>query len=136
MSESKKWTNKNRDFEDEILNYLNQMTSGQTITDIANGIDSTRITVSKYINGLEKQEKIFTKKFGAYTLYFSSQRNFVPRNLAVAFYEGILVWMKETIKDFNNYKNLGLTLAESLPIPDGSFIKAVAVGAAAEIRTK
>lgn len=121
MVDSKKWKNKNRNFEGEILNYLKQMPSGQTITDIANGIDSTRITVSKYITGLEKEERIFTKKIGAYTLYFSSERSFVPRNLALSFYEGILAWMKDRIKDNESYKELGMTIANFLPLPTGSY---------------
>jgi hypothetical protein len=121
MSDPKKWKNKNRNFEEEILNFLKHMPSGQTITDIANGIDSTRITVSKYITGLEKEEKIFTKKIGAYTLYFSSERSFVPRNVAMSFYEGILAWMKERIKDDENYKELGHSIAKFIPIPIGSY---------------
>ena len=123
MADSKKWTNKNRDFEVEILNYLNEKTSGQTITDIANGIDSTRITVSKYINGLEKEDKIFTKKIGAYTLYFSSERSSVPRNLAMGFYEGILVWLKDEITDMERFRNLGFTVAKSLPMPTGEYFE-------------
>ena len=123
MDNSKKWLSKTRDFEEDILDYLNQKPSGQTITDIANGIDSTRITVSKYLTGLEKEEKIFTKKIGAYTLYFNSERSVVPRNLAIGFYEGILAWMGERIKDNESYKELGIVCAKFLPLPDGSYMK-------------
>ena len=123
MENSKKWLNKSRDFEEDILDYLNQMPSGQTITDIANGIDSTRITVSKYLTGLEIEEKIFTKKIGAYTLYFNSERSVVPRNLAIGFYEGILAWMSDKIEDNESFKELGIMCAKFLPLPGGSYVK-------------
>lgn len=123
MDNSKKWLSKSRNFEEDILNYLSKMPSGQTITDIANGIDSTRITVSKYINGLAKEEKIFTKKIGAYTLYYNSERSIVSRALAIGFYEGFLAWMDKNVNDNESYKELGFTIAKFLPLPTGSYQK-------------
>ena len=121
MVDSKKTEGKNRNFEEEILNFLRQMAAGQTITDIANAINSTRITVSKYINGLEKEEKVFSKKIGAYNLYFSSERNYVPRDLAIGFYEGILSWMKHQFEEPESYKELGHTISKFLPMPKGTY---------------
>ncbi len=113
-----------RDFSKEILNYLLINPSGVTITDIAKGINTSRITVSKYVSVLEAKKKITTKQIGAYTLYFSVQRDLIPKNVMLSFYTGLLKGIKEEITDKETYKKFGKTIADFMKYPYGSPLSA------------
>ena len=51
-------------WKDEIAQYLRNNPSGLTITDIAKGIDTSRVTVTKYMPELLQEEKVFAKEVG------------------------------------------------------------------------
>jgi len=111
-----------RDFLKEIKNFLLINPSGVTITDIAKGINTSRITASKYVSILEAKKKITTKQIGAYTLYFSAKRGLIPRTAILSFYIGLLKGLKKDITDKDKYKNYGRIIAEFMRFPYGSAI--------------
>lgn len=53
---------KAEDWKEKILQFLEENPSGYTITDIADSINSTRITVSKDLSLLEQEKKVFSKE--------------------------------------------------------------------------
>jgi predicted transcriptional regulator len=97
-------------WKDEIIQYLRTNPSGLTITDIANGINTSRVTVTKYIPELLKEEKVFAKEVGVYKLYFSTERNIVPLRNVRYFYNGILAGLKGKL-DQKDYKEVGYEVA-------------------------
>jgi hypothetical protein len=111
---------KGKDYEAKIVEYLQQFPSGLTITDIHNGITASRITVSKYISVLEARDKVFSKKIGAYKLYFASERNFVPKTDVLNYYAGLLSCFKSEIPDIKKYKEFGYIINEYMKYPMGS----------------
>jgi predicted transcriptional regulator len=111
-----------RNFSDEILNFLLINPSGVSITDIAKGINTSRITASKYIGILEAKKKVTTKQIGAYTLYYSVQRGLIPKTVMLSFYTGLLTGLKEDITNKENYKKYGKTIADFMRFPYGSAI--------------
>lgn len=108
------------DWKQDIVNYLLDYPSGLTITDISNGIDTSRITVSKYIGILEAEKKVITKKIGAYTLYYSAERGLVPKKLMLSYYIGLLTGLKKEIHDKEKFKQFGITIADFMGFPYGS----------------
>ena len=116
-----------RDFSEEILNYLLINPSGVTITDIANGINTSRITVSKYVGILEAKKKVTTKQIGAYTLYYNVQRGLIPKSVTLSFYMGLLKGLKEDIIDKEKFKKYGKSIAEFMRFPYGSTISDIVV---------
>jgi predicted transcriptional regulator len=111
-----------RNFTNEILNFLLINPSGVTITDIAKGINTSRITVSKYIGILEAKKRVTTKQIGAYTLYYSVQRGVIPKTVMLSYYTGLLKGLKEDITNKENYKKYGKTIADFMRFPYGSAI--------------
>lgn len=111
-----------RDFSKEILNYLLVNPSGLTITDIAKGINTSRITVSKYVSILEAKKKVSTKEIGAYTLYFNVKRGLIPLDIMLPFYTGLLNGLKEDITDKAYYKKYGKRIADFMKFPYGSEV--------------
>lgn len=109
-------------YEEMILNYVKQYPSGITITDISKGINVSRITVNKYVLVLEAKEKLFSKTIGAYKLYFSSERHFIPRRAIVAFYQGLLSGIAAEISENKEsiFKNIGLNMDNFITFPVGS----------------
>ncbi len=123
----KEWKEENnqiekRDFSKEILDFLLTYPSGVTITDIAKGINTSRITAGKYISVLEAKKKVTTKQIGAYTLYYSVQRGLIPKTVMLSFYSGLLKGLKEDITDKEQFKRYGKTIAEFMKYPYGSAI--------------
>ena len=105
-------------FELRILEYLRGFPSGQTITDIAKGIKASRNTISKYLTILEKKGKVLNKKIGAYTLYFNSESDILPRNAVLNLYKGILYGLKKQYPNQENIiKEVGKKMAEFYSIP-------------------
>jgi len=111
-----------RNFSREILNYLLINPSGVTITDIAKGIETSRITASKYVSILEAKNKITTKQIGAYTLYYSAQRGLIPKSVMLSFYTGLLKGLKEDIFDKEQFKKYGKIIADFMRFPYGSAV--------------
>ena len=107
-----------RGYEELILDYLQSNPSGLTISDIAKGINASRMTVSKYVSILEAKEKIVPKKIGAYNLYFSAHPVYIPKKIIMLFYLGLLQGLNERkIPDKEQfYKNLGYRISENLKV--------------------
>ena len=108
------------DWEKEIVEYLKEHSSGCTITEIADkdgGLDTTRITVSKYINGLVLKNQVYSKKVGVYNLYYSVERQTIPIKLVRMYYLGVLTGLKETFIDEDDpaeLKEFGHIIAETI----------------------
>jgi predicted transcriptional regulator len=101
-----------RDFYKEILDHLLINQSGLTITDIANDLNTSRITASKYIEILKAEKKVVSKKIGAYKLYYSAERSLIPKKVMLAYYTGLLTSLKKEIKDKSKYKEFGKTIVD------------------------
>jgi DNA-binding transcriptional ArsR family regulator len=100
-------------WKDKILNFLQENPSGFTIKDIAEGIESTRITVSKYLNLLEYENKVLSQEIGVYKLYFSAERKFISLGIMRKIYGSILSGIKGKFNK-EEYKEIGHILAEDL----------------------
>jgi len=113
---------KEKEYETRIIEHLQQTPSGLTITDIHNGINASRITVSKYISVLEAKGKVFSKKIGAYKLYFTSERKFIPKKPMLAYYAGLLSSIKKEFSDLNKFKEFGYIINNFMIFPFSSAI--------------
>lgn len=58
------------------------------------GIKASRNTVSKYVSSLEAKRKVINKRIGAYNLYFSTERRYLPRERIINFNKEILAGLK------------------------------------------
>ena len=97
-------------WKDEIVQFLRNHPSGSTITDIAKGIDTSRVTVTKYMSILLQDEKAFAKEVGVYKLYFYIEREFVPVSVLRAFYSGVLEGVKGKLSE-KDFKEIGHVVA-------------------------
>jgi hypothetical protein len=105
---------KGTDWKKEILKFLNDNPSGYTITNIAERIGTTRITVSKYIALLEQENKVLSKEIGVYKLYFSKVRKYIELNLVHSFYSAFLRGVKAKFgSDNEKFKKLGYFISDS-----------------------
>jgi DNA-binding transcriptional ArsR family regulator len=100
-------------WKEKILNFLQENPSGFTIKDIAEGIESTRITVSKYLNLLEYENKVVSQEIGVYKLYFSAERKFILLSVMRKIYNSILTGIKGKFNK-EEYKEIGHIVAESV----------------------
>ena len=102
-------------YEERILNHLKENPAGLTISDIANGIKASRMTVSKYISVLEAKEKILSRKIGAYNLYYTAHPVYVPHRIISLFYLGILqnLHKKQDVNREEFYKEIGFQISEN-----------------------
>ncbi|MFX1266812.1 MAG: winged helix-turn-helix transcriptional regulator [Promethearchaeota archaeon] len=66
-----------------ILECIRDNPGGVTVSDIANFTKFSRNTVSKYVSILELKKQIFSKKVGAYRLYFAVKKSFIPFKTAI-----------------------------------------------------
>ena len=121
QNSKKQGESKEKDYEVRILEHLQQSPSGLTITDIHNGINASRITVSKYISVLEEKEKVFSKKIGAYKLYFVTERSFIPKTPMLAYYAGLLSSIKSEFSDLSKFKEFVYIINEFMTFPFSSF---------------
>jgi hypothetical protein len=104
---------KEKKWKDKILTFLQENPSGFTIKDIAEGIESTRITVSKYLTILEHESKVISQEIGVYKLYFSAERKFVSLPVMRSFYECILSGIKGKLNK-EELKEIGNIIGENL----------------------
>ncbi|MCP4760176.1 MAG: hypothetical protein GY870_00245 [archaeon] len=123
MSQRNEKTEK-RDYKKEILFFLLRNPSGSTITDIANGIKTSRITAGKYIGILEAKNKITVKQIGAYKLYYNVERGLIPKTIMISYYLGIIQGLKEEFTDYKKFKQIGRKIADNLNFPYGSLFPA------------
>jgi predicted transcriptional regulator len=109
-----------KDYIEDILSYIGQNPSGVTITDIANGIGTSRVTVGKYIAILLERNEVFTKEIGAYKLYYSIESKLIPRELIYSYFTGLLSGLDEIVDDKTKLKLIGKAIAERTNFPYGS----------------
>lgn len=102
-------------YEELILDHLKENPAGLTISDIANGIKASRMTVSKYISVLEAKEKIISRKIGAYNLYYTAHPVYVPHRIISLFYLGILqnLHKKQKLNKEIFYKEIGFQISDN-----------------------
>ncbi len=105
---------KGTNWKKKILSFLEENPSGFTITDIAEGIKSTRITVSKYFSQLEIENKVLSKTIGVYKLYFSAERRYIAIDLVRAFYKSILSGIKGKFSKKEEFKEIGYSISDSM----------------------
>ncbi|MFW9938485.1 MAG: winged helix-turn-helix transcriptional regulator [Candidatus Thorarchaeota archaeon] len=91
------------DHELVILECIRDNPGGVTISDIANITKFSRNTISKYVSILERTDQIFSKKVGAYKLYFSMKKSYIPYETAITYYKALLSKIK---KYFPNMENI------------------------------
>jgi hypothetical protein len=82
-----------------ILEAIRDNPGGVTASDIANFTKFSRNTVSKYVALLEVKNQIFSKKIGAYKLYFATKRSYIPLELAISYYKALISRFKKYIPD-------------------------------------
>ncbi|MFX1408259.1 MAG: hypothetical protein ACFFBW_15015 [Promethearchaeota archaeon] len=83
------------EYEFEILESIRNHPGGMTITDIADLKSYSRNTVSKYVSILELKNLVFTRKIGAYKLYFSATSSYLPNKTVLSYYKSLLMGLKE-----------------------------------------
>ncbi|MFX0024758.1 MAG: winged helix-turn-helix transcriptional regulator, partial [Candidatus Hermodarchaeota archaeon] len=82
-----------------ILECIRDNPGGITASDIVNFTKFSRNTVSKYVSVLEAKNLIFHKKIGAYKLYFTSKRSYIPLELAISYYKALISRFRKYIPD-------------------------------------
>ena len=96
------------DYESEIVDYIRGKPDGVTITDIAKDKEYSRNTVSKYVSLLVFKKKIFSRKVGAYNLYFCEEEISFPKIFTIEYYKGILSGLKQKFPDSEDlFKEIG-----------------------------
>jgi hypothetical protein len=83
----------------EILECIRDNPSGATVSDIVNSTNFSRNTVSKYVSILELKSEIFSKKVGAYRLYFASKKRYIPLEFAISYYKALISRIKKYVPD-------------------------------------
>ena len=109
-------TRKGVNWAEKILNYLRENPFGLTVSQIAEDIDTSRVTVYKYMDILEEQGKVFAREVHRYKLYYSSDRIVLPLNFVSAFYNGILSGLKKKFSNEKEFKELGYTIADVMRV--------------------
>ncbi len=106
------------DYEKNIMDLLLKNIAGLTVTDISEKLGISRNTVYRYIGLLVEKGKVQKKKIGAYTLYFTSETETIPKGLVFTFYLGYLSTMKDIMRNKQaNYKQLGKIVAQRVQFP-------------------
>jgi len=78
-----------------ILESIRDNPGGVTVSDIANFTKFSRNTVSKYVSILELKKQIFSKKVGAYKLFFALKKSYIPFKTAISYYKALLSKIKK-----------------------------------------
>ncbi|TXT63325.1 MAG: hypothetical protein BAJALOKI3v1_390018 [Promethearchaeota archaeon] len=108
------------EYMEEIMSFINQNPSGVTITDIANGISTSRVTAGKYIAILLERQEVFFKEIGAYKLYYSTKSKLIPRELIYSYFTGLLSGLDKIIENKEQLKLIGEAISERTDFPYGS----------------
>jgi len=109
---------KNIDYQQKIMEVLDEYASGLTITDIANKVNIARNTVYRYLGELLGQGTVYTKKIGSYTLYYSKEKSLLYKDSVISFFKGLLANLKKIYSNQEHvFKAIGRNLADSMEIP-------------------
>ncbi|MFO7797387.1 MAG: hypothetical protein ACQERB_11735 [Promethearchaeati archaeon] len=112
------------EYREEIIAFIDHNPSGVTITDIAKGINTSRVTAGKYIAILLERQEVFFKEIGAYKLYYSSKSQLIPREMVFSYFEGLLNGLDQFIEDKEKLKMIGKKIADYMDFPYGSKVPA------------
>jgi len=112
------------DYMEEIISFIDHNPSGVTITDIAKGIGTSRVTAGKYIAILVERQEVFFKEIGAYKLYYGSKSKLIPREMVFSYFEGLLRGLDRIVEDKEQLKKIGNEIAEYTDFPYGSPVPA------------
>jgi len=118
-SKNKKSAN---EYMEEILTFIDHNPSGVTITDIAKGIETSRVTAGKYIAILLERQEVFFKEIGAYKLYYGSKSHLIPREMVYSYFEGLLNGLDSALGDKEKLKEIGKEIARYTDFPYGSRV--------------
>ena len=103
------------DYEQEILTCIRENPGGLTATDMKNLLGYSRPTVYKYLKNLEDENEIFSRKIGAYTLYFNSKTGLYPLKTITSYYKELLKGLKENYPDdVEVMKKIGRAIAREM----------------------
>jgi len=101
--------------EKTILNYIKRNPTGVNIKDIHENTGFARNTVSKYLSILETREKVSVKQLGRNKIYFSNDRDFIPKHIVQSFMKGVLSNLKNKFPAMAPIlKDMGRDLAKYL----------------------
>ncbi|MHA1268830.1 MAG: HTH domain-containing protein [Candidatus Helarchaeota archaeon] len=109
---------------DNILKSLKETNFGKSIKKIAEELDLSRTTVSKYLRILEKENKCISKKVGVYSLWFSKENEDLlkqnPYRILIRnFYKSLINSLNKIYPDINERgKEIGINIAEILNIEE------------------
>jgi len=109
-----------KEYMEEILSFINHNPSGVTITDIAKGVNTSRVTAGKYVAILLERKEVFFKEIGAYKLYLSSESKLIPREMVHSYFKGLLSGLDDVVNNKDKYKRIGKKIAETMDFPYGS----------------
>ncbi|MFX1237419.1 MAG: hypothetical protein ACFFAS_19385 [Promethearchaeota archaeon] len=105
------------DYKQRIYQCILNNGYGLTVTDIANEISFSRNTVYKYLEVLESEQRIYKKKIGMYTLYFSQEENILNKDLIISFLKGLLLNLKTAFPDKGPlFQEFGRNMAKNMKI--------------------
>jgi hypothetical protein len=111
------------DYEADILEYIKNKPEGVTITDISEDTEFSRNTVSKYVSILGLKKKIFSRKVGAYKLYFNAEEISFPKIFTIAYYKGLLSGLKRNFPNSEKiFKQIGRNCYEYIDFSLGPMI--------------
>ena len=111
------------EYESEIVDYIRGKTDGVTITDIAKDKKYSRNTVSKYVSLLILKKKIFSRKVGAYKLYFCEEEISFPKIFIIEYYKGILSGLKQKFPDSEDlFKEIGHICYKHIDLSLGAVV--------------
>jgi len=103
------------DYESEILTCIRENPGGLTTTDIKNILGYSRPTIYKYLKILEDENEIFSRKIGAYTLYFSSKAGLFSIKTITSYYKALLKALKANLNDdIRLMKKIGREIADEV----------------------
>lgn len=107
-----------------ILECIRDNPGGVTSSDIANLTNFSRNTVSKYVLTLDRTNQIFSKKVGAYKLFFAKNEKYIPFETAITYYKALLSKFKKYFPNSEELIHLmGKEAANYIKFPFGPNVQ-------------
>ena len=100
-------------YKNKILDCLSNEFFGLTITKLADKINVNRNTVSKYLNILEAEGKVFNEKVATATVYFSRKKSVISFDMFIGIYKSYIGALRKVFPDDKEaIKQMGRIAAE------------------------
>jgi DNA-binding transcriptional regulator YhcF (GntR family) len=113
---------KGLNYKKSIIKNLSKFTTGLTITDLSNIIEGNRNTVSKYLSILEAEGKVYKKKIGPASLYFSKKRKYLQKQTVSSFIRSLIYAFREIYpENKEKMKQIGRKVMERFQFPLGNL---------------